>query len=155
MTTAPHDQALRSAFRNAYVLGFVLCVVWPLLLQLMLGTVVRPGANPPVGAVQQLGYTFTGLSFAAAAFVTWRSGKVRQGLRNHPREAQPRVVFREVLLYAALFELSSFYGLIYWMLVGEAGTRHARAFLALSTVMFLAFVPRLPAWGEAADGLTD
>lgn len=152
MNSGQNDQALQKAFRSAYLAGLVMCVIWPLLLQLMLGPVIRPGANPPAGVFQQLSYTFSGLSFAAAAFVTWRSGRMREGLKAVAPGERSRLVFREVLLYAALFELSSLYGLVYWMLVGEAGARHARAYLVLSSVMFFVFVPRLSAWRAAAEG---
>jgi len=65
----PHEAALRRAFQRAYGLGLVLCVCWPLILQLLLGPVIKPGQAPPAGVVQQLGYTFTGHTFLAAAFV--------------------------------------------------------------------------------------
>jgi len=149
---AEPNAALRKAFQWAYGLGLVLCVCWPLILQLLLGPVIKPGQNPPAGVIQQLGYTFTGLTFLAAAFVTWRSGRERARLHRVEPALRPRIVFREVLLYAALFELSCLYGVLYWALAGGAANRYARSFIMLTSLMFFFFVPRLGAWTEAAEG---
>jgi hypothetical protein len=146
------DAALRKAFQRAYGLGLVLCVCWPLILQLLLGPVIKPGQAPPAGVVQQLGYTFTALTFLAAAFVTWRSGRERAALHGVAPALRPRIVFREVLLYSALFELSCLYGVLYWTLAGGEANRYARSFIMLTSLMFFFFVPRLGAWVEAAGG---
>jgi hypothetical protein len=139
---------LAKAFRLGYGLGLAICVAWPLALQLMLGTTILAGAASPDGAVRELGYSFTGLTFASALFVTWRWGKVRRTLPQVPEAQRPRLVVRETLLYAAILELSSLYGLAYYALGGLP--RFARAFIALTTIMFFIFVPRLQAWREAA-----
>jgi hypothetical protein len=60
-------------------------------------------------------------------------------------------VIRETILYAALFELSSFYGIVYYALGGPLAERYARSFIALTTIMFFVFVPRFQAWREAAE----
>jgi len=145
------NPSLAKAFRIAYTLGLFICVAWPLALQLMLGTAIRAGSAPPEGVVQQLGYTFTGLTFAAAIFVTWRWGRVREGFRALPEALRPGKVIRETILYAALFELSSLYGLMYYAMGGPGAERYARSFIALTTVMFFVFVPRFHAWSEAAQ----
>lgn len=154
MNLGTEDPGLKSAFQRAYLLGLALCVIWPLMLQLLLGRTIQPGANAPAGPFQQLGYTFTGLTFLAAAFVTWRSQKMRGAFRALAPAERPRVMFREIVVYAALFELSSLYGLLYWMMVGQdpQGAQFSRTFLVLSSVMFFVFVPRLGAWQAAADG---
>lgn len=154
MIPGTEDARLRTAFQRAYLVGLVICVVWPLMLQLLLGRAIQAGSHAPAGVFQQLGYTFTGLTFLAAAFVTWRSQKVRGGFRDLDPAARPGVIFRETLIYSALFELSSLYGLLYWMMVGRdpQGAQFARTFLVLSSVMFFAFVPRLGAWQAAAGG---
>jgi len=139
------------AFRIAYILGLVICVAWPLLLQLMLGTAIKAGTAPPEGVVAQLGYTFTGLTFGAALFVTWRWGKVRREFALLAAEKKAGVILRETVLYAALFELSSLYGLIYYALGGPGAERYSRSFLALTTIMFFVFVPRYQAWREASQ----
>jgi len=143
--------SLAKAFRIAYVIGLFICVGWPLVLQLMLGTAIRPGGLAPAGVVEQLGYTFTGLTFASAFFVTWRWAKVRRTFGTLEEARRPGAVIRETILYAALFELSSFYGLVYYALGGPAAERYARSFIALTTVMFFVFVPRFQAWRDAAE----
>ncbi len=146
-------QDLHRAYRKAYGCGLALCVAWPLVLAtLVIGGLVKPGHNPPAGVFQQLGYTFTGLVFLMAAYVTWRSGKVRRGFRDQAPAARPSLLFREVLLYSALFELSCLFGLLYWMLVGQDASRHVSSFMALSPMMFFFFVPRFDAWRAAAEG---
>ena len=150
MVNEEHDSSLSKAFRLAYALGLALCLAWPLVLQLMLGTAIAPGSAPPGGVVAELGYTFTGLTFGAALFVTWRWGRVRASFASVPPPRRPGVLIRETLLYAALFELSALYGLVYYALGGPLAERHARAFIALSTIMFFVFVPRLQAWRDAA-----
>ncbi|BDU77660.1 hypothetical protein [Mesoterricola sediminis] len=142
--------SITRAWRIAYGIGLFICVAWPLFLQLMLGTVIRPGAEAPGGVARELGYTFTGLTFAAAIFITWRSGKARAGLAALPPQARPGAVLRETVLYAALCELSALYGLATYALGGNLAERYARSFIALATVMFFVFVPRLQAWLEAA-----
>lgn len=145
------EKALRRAFQKAYGLGLVLCVCWPLVLQLLLGPLIKPGQNAPQGVIQQLGYTFTGLTFLAAALVTWRSLKIRAGFKTLAPARRPRVLFREVLLYSVLFELSCFYGILYWALAGGEANRFARSFIMLTSLMFFFFVPRWSAWKDALD----
>jgi hypothetical protein len=147
----PEEKALHRAFQKAYGLGLVLCVCWPLILQLLLGPLIKPGQNAPQGVLQQLGYTFTGLTFLAAAFVTWRSLRVRAGFAALDPSRRPKVLFREVLLYAALFELSCFYGILYWALVGGEANRYARSFIMLTSLMYFFFVPRWGAWKDALE----
>ena len=142
---------LDSGFRNAYGAGLALCVAWPLALQLLLGTAIRPAAASPE-AVQDLGYTFTGLTLVCAFFVSRRWARVRMGFRAVAAERRPRVLVRETLLYSALCVLSSLFGLCTYALGGPHAGRYARGFIALSTLMFFVFVPRLQAWREAAQG---
>ena len=143
--TAP----LAKGFRLGYGVGLVICVAWPLLLQLMLGTVILRGLAPVDGLARELGYTFTGLTFGAALFVTWRWGRMRKDFAKVPAGQRSGVVVRETILYAALFELSSLYGLIYYSMGGPMAERYARSFIALTTVMFFVFVPRFQAWQDA------
>ena len=145
------NPSLAKAFRTGYGLGLLICVAWPLVLQLLLGTAIKAASAPPDGVVRQLGYTFTGLTFAAALFVTWRWQRVRKAFAATAPADQPGVVVRETILYAALFELSSLYGLIYYSLGGPLAERYSRSFIALTTVMFFIFVPRFNAWREAAQ----
>lgn len=144
--------ALHRAYRWSYLAGLILCVFWPLMLQLVFTNFITPGQNPPDGVVKQLGYTFTGLVLLGAAFVTWRWGKVRVGFHSLDVAARPKVMAREILLYSALFEVSCFLGLAYWALAGLEGVRFARSFIVLTSIMFFCFVPRFDAWRRAAEG---
>jgi len=146
----PPDSALDRGFRLAYGVGLALCVAWPLALQALLGTLIPPGPRAAGEAVLQLGYTFTGLTLASAMFVLWRWGRVRRSFGALDRRLRARVLAREILVYSALFEASSLFGLLYYALGGPQAERYARGFLALTPVMFLVFVPRLRAWREAA-----
>jgi hypothetical protein len=141
---------LAKAFRIAYALGLLICVAWPLLLQVLLRAAVHPVAAMPSEEVRQLGYSFTGLTVAGAVFVAWRSRRSREGLREVPAAARPGRVAREILLGAAILELSALYGVLYYALGGPGAERHARTFLALAPVTFLLFVPRFQAWRASA-----
>lgn len=136
----PEANPLRS-FRIAYALGLVLCVVWPLFLQVILRRTVQPiGTGGELAT--ELGYTFTGLSALSAVFVIRRSARIRKAFASLDPPRQSQTILREVLLYAALFELSAVYGIIYFALQGPHAERYGRTFIALPTVMFFLFVPR-------------
>jgi hypothetical protein len=142
--------AFRRTFLLAYGMGLLLCVVWPLVLLGLLGTVLQPGILGLGWLGEELGYTFTGLVVLSALFVRWRSGKVRAGFAALDEAQRRRVMALEILLYSAIFELSALFGLLYHELGGPQAERYARSFIALATVMFLMFVPRLGAWQRAA-----
>ncbi|MBS1783914.1 MAG: hypothetical protein JST24_00640 [Acidobacteria bacterium] len=149
---APELLALLPAYKRARLVGLIICVAWPLLLMVMVATgTVKPGTAPLVGPAKQIGYTFTALVCIAAAWVTWRSGKVLKGFRELPAEERPRVVMRESVIYAAIFETSSLWGLLYWMMVGQNAARFVGTFMALTPLMFFLFVPRLHAWKLALE----
>lgn len=143
--------ALRRTFRLAYGLGALLCVVWPLALQGLLGSFLQPGGLGPSAMLEDLGYTFTGLVFLGALLVHWRSRKVRAGFAVLAERSRPRVMAKEILLYSAIFELSALFGLLYQGLGGPGAERYARTYIALAPVMFLVFVPRLAAWQRASE----
>jgi hypothetical protein len=151
--TSEATHPLAKAFRIAYPVGLFLCVAWPLALQLMLGTVIlRAATPPPGGVVQQLGYTFSGLTFLLAFYVTWRWGRTRKAFHDAGAALQPAILLRETLLYSALLEFTSVFGVVYYALGGPLAERYSRSFIALTTVMFFVFVPRLDAWRRAAEG---
>ncbi len=144
--------AILPAYQRARLVGLVLCVAWPLFLMVLVGGgAVKPGTYAAEGAVRQLGYTFTALTFLSAAFVTWRSGRVLKGFKALDPSERPRIVQRESLIYAALFELSCLWGLLYWMLAGRNAFQHVLTFMALTPLMFFFFVPRLDAWKLALE----
>ena len=111
-----------------------------------------PGREASEGLYQQVGYLLTGLVFLSAAWVWWRSGRVLGEFRKVPEGKRPAMVIRESLLYAAAFEVSSLCGLVYWMLVGSHGARHAWGFILLTPVLFLALVPRYDRWAKQLEG---
>jgi hypothetical protein len=146
------DPTLRRAFLLSYALGAVLCVLWPLVVQGVLGRHLQPGILGAAALAEDLGYTFTGLVVLGALFVHRRSRKVRAGFAALDPHQQPRVMAMEILLYSAIFQLSVLFGLLYHGLGGAQAERYGRTFIALGTVMFLVFVPRLGAWRKAAGG---
>lgn len=149
MPETASSAAFRRAFLLAYGLGVLLCVVWPLVLQGLLGNVLQPGVLglPELG--EDLGYTFTGLVVLSALFVRWRSRKAQAGLAALDESRRARTMALEILLYSAICELSALFGLVYHGLGGPQAERYARTFIGLATVMFLVFVPRLGAWRRA------
>lgn len=145
------SDSLRAAHHLARLIGFVLCFGTPALMAgLILAGLVPPGEGRPEGSMLQIGYAFTGLVFLSAAWVVWRRGVMLKGFHRIPEAGRPRVLLRESVLYAALFELSSLYGLVYWLLVGRQAGRHVAGFILMAPLLFLAFLPRLGQWVEAA-----
>ena len=145
--------AIRAAHRRAWSLGLGLCLGTPgVLAVLLLLKVVPAGSQPVEGPVLQVGYLFTGLVFLSAAWVLWRSGQVLRGFGTVAEAQRPLVVLRECLLYAAVLDLSSLCGLLYWALVGSHAGRHAWGFVLLTPALFLALVPREGRWRKALAG---
>ena len=142
---------LRQGFLLVYGVGVALCVIWPLVLQVLLGRVIQPGFLGVTNVAKELGYTFTGLVILSALYVVRRSKRVRSGFATLDATKRTRVMSIEILLYAALFELSALFGLVYHGLGGPQAERYARTFIALSTVMFLGFVPRFELWRQALE----
>jgi hypothetical protein len=146
-------KGLQSTHRLAYAMGLALCVGTPSLIGLLLlSGVVPPGSQTPEGVYQQLGYLFTGVVFLSAAWVWWRNGQVLRGFVNLPEAERSPVVLREILLYSTIFEVSSFCGLVYWILVGSHAARHAWGFILLTPTLFLVLVPRYDRWSKALEG---
>lgn len=145
----PEAREPRTTFLLAYGLGVGLCVAWPLVLLGLIGRRLQPGLPGQAELVRDLGYTFTGLVILAALYVVRRSKRVRQRFAQVETAKRGRVIALETLLYSALFALSALFGLVYLALGGPEAVRYARAFVALSPIMFLLFVPRLSAWRDA------
>lgn len=146
-----HPDVVR-AVKKARIIGLCLCLALPLTLMAMLtvGT-IPPGHLRAEGWVQQVGYTFTGLSLVAAGYATWRTGDLMKGFASLPKDSQPQVAFRSSLGFAILFFLSTIYGLIYWRMVGRNAFQHVLLFMALSPSMFFLFMPRLEHWMQALE----
>ncbi|HJV91752.1 MAG TPA: hypothetical protein VJ623_15675 [Holophagaceae bacterium] len=147
------EAALRKAVTRGRVLGLVLCLAWPLILMAMIGGgAVRAGTFQPVGTLRTVAFVLMGLSLLSGGLVTWRTNRVLGGFSQVPRADRPRVAFREIVFYSALFELSCVYGLVYWMLVGRNAFHHVLTFMALTPIMFFLFVPGLNDWAQASEG---
>jgi len=143
---------LRQAFLLAYGLGLLLCVIWPLVLQVILGRVISPSTTTAAELAMELGYSFTGLTALAGLFVVRRWARVRTTLVAQPPDQQPRTILREILLYGAIFELSAAYGMMCYAMGGPGAERYGRTFIALPALMFFLFVPRWRKWKIAAGG---
>ncbi len=144
-----HPEVVR-AVRSARIIGLFLCLAWPLVLMAII-TVggIAPGQLRAEGWVQQVGYTFTGLSLVAAGYVTWRTGVLMKEFRALAPSDRARVAFRSSLGFSILFLLSSVYGLVYWRMVGRNAFQHVLLFVVLSPAMFFIFMPRLEHWMNA------
>ncbi len=152
-SSSASEAALRKAVRQGRILGLVLCLAWPLILMAMIGGgAVRGGTLQPVGPLRTAAFVLMGLSLLVGALVTWRTNRLFARFRDVAEAERPRVAFREILIYSALFELSCLYGLVYWMLVGRNAYHHVLTFMALTPVMFFLFVPGLNDWVQAAEG---
>lgn len=147
----PATPGLRRAFLLAYGLGVVLCVVWPLTLQGLLGRVIPLGFLGRSPLAEDLGYTFTGLVVLSALYVIRRARLARSRFTSIEASQRARAMILEILLYSALFEASALFGLLYHGLGGPWAERYARTFIGLSTVMFFLFVPRWAAWRRAME----
>jgi len=143
---------LRQTFLLAYALGLLLCVIWPLVLQVILGHVIAPSTTTAAELATELGYAFTGLTALATLFVVRRWARIRAELSSHPPGLRSRTVLREILLYSAVFELSAAYGIVCYAMGGPGAERYGRTFIALPTLMFFLFVPRWRKWKVAAEG---
>lgn len=138
--------SIRQVFCWVYGFGMALCVVWPLVLQGMIGRQIQPGLLDITGMAQELGYSFTLLVAFSGLYVVRRSRKAISRFADLPEAKRPRAMALEILLYSALFELSTLLGLVYLAMGGPQAERYARTFVALSPIMFLLFVPGLSKW---------
>lgn len=141
-------QGAGRTLRRAYGAGACLCVALPLGLQAGLPWAIPPGQAPAGEVLQQIGYTFTGLSALALALAARR---LRRALAAGPGlapEQRGAAAVREILLGAVLMLSCTLFGGFYWALGGRGVERHARTFLALSPAGFLLFMPRPSRWND-------
>lgn len=144
------EPSLRRAFWQGYGVGLAACVAWPLVLQLLIGPVLR--VPPPLlqgEDLRQVGFTLTGLACLSSAVIWWRARSLRRTLAGLPPPARPVRVRGELLLASGLIALSVVLGLAYLALGGAEALRYVRGFLLLAPFQFLALVPRLAAWESA------
>ncbi len=147
----PSLEALRRAHRRSYGLGLLLCLGVPLLLQALLGRGIPAGDADPA-AVRDVGYTFTGLTFLAAALALGRRGRALARFGALEPSRRPGALARGVFGTALLALPCSLWGVLYWGMAGGARNAYARAFITLTALFFLGFAPRWPAWRRALDG---
>ncbi|WP_005033582.1 hypothetical protein [Holophaga foetida] len=145
METNPENQSLHQARRWPYAFGLVVCVLWPLALELLLTRLPQGEPSDPA-AVQTLGHTFTGLTFLAAAYVFWRIRRAKGALAGQSLPSRIASLRRETLLASIIFGACSLLGPLYFGAAGSSGTRHARSYIAVVPVMFFAFSPRVRNW---------
>lgn len=143
-------EGLRRAHRRSYGLGLAACLGGPLLLEVLLGRVIPAGSADPA-AVRDVGYTFSGLTFLAAALALGRRSRALARVRSLDPVRRPALLAREVLLTALLALPCSLWGVLYWGLAGGARNAYARAFILLTALFFLGFAPRWGAWRRALE----
>ncbi len=141
-------QGLQRTLRRAYGAGACLCVALPLLLQAGLARAIPPGEVPAGEALQQIGYTFTGLSALALALAARRLRTALAATPGLAPEQRGPAAVREILLASVLILSCTLFGGFYWALGGRGVERHARTFLALSPAGFLLFIPRPSRWND-------
>lgn len=139
--------SLNRARRIPYGLGIVLCVLWPLFLELMLTRLPQGEPSSPP-AVESIGHTFTGLIILAAVFVFWRRNRAKSTLADQGLPARCASIRRETLVAAVVFGACSLLGPLYFGAAGARGERHARSFIATSPIMFFVFAPRARSWAS-------
>jgi len=142
---------LYQAFRVAYALGLVLCMLWPLALQVLLTRLVPNPGGTAGDLALELGYGFTGLTVLTALFMRQRASKTLRELKALDPPRQARTLFREIILAAALFELCAVYGILTYAMGGPHAERYGRTFLLLPALMFLVFVPGWKKWAHASQ----
>jgi len=145
MDSSPELSSLRQARRTPYLVGLILCVLWPLILQILLTRLPQGEPSAP-SVVESLGHTFTGLIALAAAWAIWRRARAKAALSEQELTVRCASLRRETLRAAALFGSCSLLGLLYFGAAGPRGERHARSYIAAVPVMFFVFVPRIRAF---------
>lgn len=139
-------ETIQRARRKAWGTGLVVCLAVPLAAGTMaLMGCLPPGRAPVEGTVQQLGYSFTGLTFLAGAIMAWRRVHFLQVFDSLGEAARVAALHREARILALLSLSTTLWGVLYWAMVGFHAVRHVLTFLVLTPVMFLCFMPRLPA----------
>jgi len=139
-------ETFQQARWKAWGTGLGVCLVVPLAAgALAFAGIFPPGQYPVAGATQQLGYSFTALTFLAAAAMAWRRVRFLQAFRSLEEAARVAALHREARLLVLLSLSTTLWGTLYWTLVGLHAVRHVLTFLVLTPVMFLCFMPRPPA----------
>jgi len=145
MEQFPEHDSLEQARSGAHKLGIALCVVWPILLEIVLSKLPQGEASAP-SVVETVGHSFTGLVVLAAAYIFWRRRRAAGLLSVQGPQGRAASLRRETLVASLIFGACSLLGPLYYGIAGAPGTRHARSYIAAVPIMFFAFAPRLSSW---------
>jgi hypothetical protein len=133
----------RTAWRG-YIAGLSATLLVALVGQ---GFLYRlPAGQGPLGVVQDFGYTFTGICLLGGFLLARRARRRQARVKDLRPEILGRFIWREYLAIAFACSVSTGFGLLYWGLGGRQVERHARTFIALSPIAFLALAPRPGRW---------
>ncbi|MDR1841828.1 MAG: hypothetical protein LBQ86_07885 [Holophagales bacterium] len=116
--------------------GFALCAVALAAGQTAMSCFLTPGAAQNSGVVQDIGYTFTGLT-AAIGYILWRWGRAE---RNSGQTITRSWLTK--MLQAAVAIIPALLGCVYFCMAGEYAEQHARTFAVMPPLMYLLTIKR-------------
>jgi len=121
--------------KSAMLAGLALCVSALIAGQIAMSYLLRPGTAQNSGIVEDIGYTFTGLT-AVLGFILWKWGRTI----NISKQA---IIYywRTRLIQAMIAVIPVLFGCLYFHIAGKNVERHARTFAALPPLMYLLVVP--------------
>ena len=143
MVAAPFERSAQLGYLAGFTATLLLAVVGQVLLRLL------PEGRNPVEAIQDIGYSFTGISLLGGFLLARWARRAPERILARDPETQRRIVWREYLGVAFLCMLSALFGVIYWGLGGRPVERHARTFIALGPAAYLALAPRPSRWRDS------
>ena len=117
--------------KAALLTGLTFCGVAVVLGQMAMSCWLAPGTARNSGIVEDIGYTFTGLT-AAIGYMLWKWGR----FKNISKQTNIYYWLTRTL-QAATAMIPVFFGCVYFYIAGEYVERHARTFAALPPLMYL------------------
>jgi len=126
--------------KTADIAGFVLCVIALVSGQIAMSCWLTPGPAQNTGVVQDIGYTFTGLT-VALSFILWRWGRLENAASSAnpvkpPVPSMPRYWLTK-MAQAALAAIPMLLGCLYFHMAGRHTERHSRSFAAIPPLIYL------------------
>ena len=117
--------------KSALLAGLALCVIALIIGQIAMSCRLTPGTAQNIGIVEDIGYTFTGLT-AALGLILWKWGRTIN-------VSNPKTIYhwRTRLIQATLAVTPVVFGCLYFHIAGKSVERHARTFAALPPLMYL------------------
>lgn len=137
-----------TTYRKAYRLGLLSCVAAPLLLQMAPEVLLQLGPRMAPELAQELGYTFTAISFLLCIYVRNRSKKALETFPRIEASQRPALLRQTMVTGSLLLSLMALLGLAYAWISGPHAERHARTFLILPLPAFFLLIPRRSAWNK-------